>query len=407
MSEQILVIGAGPAGMMAAGIAAKNGKNVVLIEKNKIPGKKLYITGKGRCNLTNIIDIDKFFDYIPVNPKFLYSALYSFDNIQLINFFKNLGLETKVERGGRVFPVTDKSKDVVKTLEKFLKMNNVKIIQGEVIKILTKDKYIDGVQFKNGQVKRCKRVVLATGGASYPQTGSTGDGYRFTRQLGHTISRIKPSLVPLETEENWVKKTNNLKLKNIKISLFKNGKEIYNDFGELTFEEYGISGPVVLSASSHIEDPLKDKYKLKIDLKPALSFDKLDSRIIRDFKKYSRKDFSNSLNDILPVKLIPVILKLSSIPFNKKVNQITQKERYHLIKLLKNMSLTIKNFRPISEAIITSGGVNVDEVDPGTMASRLIKNLYFAGEILDVEGYTGGFNLQISFSTGYLAGLNC
>jgi len=405
--KRVIVIGGGPAGMIAAGTAGARGLEVFLIEKNKILGKKLLLTGKGRGNITNDTDIRGLIESIPVNGKFLYSAFSNFSNRDLIKFFDELGVKTKVERGGRVFPVSDKASDVVDALKRYLEKNNVEIVKGEARKIITEDNRVVGVLLKDGRVSLCESVVIATGGMSYPETGSTGDGYRLAKELGHTITPLKPSLVPLEIEDEWVKRLQGLSLRNVAISVFKGDKKIYSDFGEMLFTHFGISGPIVLSASSHIRDIDRDKYNFLIDLKPALSEEELDRRVQRDFSKYSRRIFSNSLDDLLPKKLIPVIIELTGISLKKVVNQITKEERIALVKLIKNLSLTIKRFRPIREAIVTSGGIRVEEINPSTIESKIIKGLFFAGEVIDVDGYTGGFNLQIAFSTGYVAGLNC
>ncbi|MGB9682630.1 MAG: NAD(P)/FAD-dependent oxidoreductase [bacterium] len=405
--KRVIVIGGGPAGMMAAGVAGSRCLEVSLIEKNGILGKKLLLTGKGRGNITNDTDIRGLVENIPVNGKFLYSAFNKFSNRDLIEFFNNLGVETKVERGGRVFPVSDRASSIVDALKRYLEKNNVKIIKGKAKKIIAEDNRIVGVLLEDGRLLLCDSVVIATGGMSYPDTGSTGDGYRFAKELGHTIIPLKPSLVPLEIAEEWVKRLQGLSLKNVAISVFKKDKKIYSDFGEMLFTHFGISGPIVLSASSHMRDIVGNRYRVVIDLKPALSEGELDKRVQRDFSKYSRKIFANSLDDLLPKKLIPVIIELTGIAPVKVVNQITKEERMLLVKLIKNLSLTVRGFRPIREAIVTSGGVKVEEIDPSTMESKIIKGLFFAGEVIDVDGYTGGFNLQIAFSTGYVAGLNC
>ncbi|MCT4507492.1 MAG: NAD(P)/FAD-dependent oxidoreductase [Tepidibacter sp.] len=408
MDKKVVVIGGGAAGMIAASIAGKRGLDVILIEKNSIMGKKLLITGKGRCNITNDCDVEELIENVPVNGKFLYSAFYTFTNMDVIDLFNKLGVKTKVERGNRVFPASDKSSDVVEALKKYMKQNNVKILKGEVDKVESKDGLAKGVIMKNGKIIECDRVIVATGGASYPQTGSTGDGYKFARQNGHNINKIKPSLVPLETKEKWVKNLQGLTLRNISMKVLnKNNKKVYDDFGELNFNSYGISGPVILSASCYIKDMDKNDYKVIIDLKPALSNEKLDNRIQRDFNKYSTKTFEESLKDLLPQKMIPTIIELTEIDSEKIVNQISKEERKKLIDTLKNMTLNIKKYRPVKDAIVTSGGVKINEINPSTMESKLIKGLYFAGEVIDVDAYTGGFNLQIAFSTGYLAGLNC
>jgi hypothetical protein len=407
-NKRVIVVGGGAAGMMAAGTAGSRGLDVTLIEKNNRLGKKLLITGKGRCNITNNTDVDGLIQNVPVNGNFLYSAFYTFSNNDLMNLFQELGLKLKIERGGRVFPESDKAGDVVKALEKYLRINNVNVINGEVIKILTDNGQVIGILLKDGRKFLGESVIIATGGMSYPGTGSTGDGYHFAKQLGHTVTPLKPSLVPLEVNEEWVKELQGLSLKNISITVLNSSdKKVYNDFGEMLFTHFGVSGPVILSASSHMKDIEKQQYRLIIDLKPALSQEQLDKRIQRDFEKYSRKHYSNSLDELLPQKLIPVAVKLSAIPGDKPVNQITKEERRNLVNLLKGLTLHITRFRPIKEAIVTSGGVHVDEINPGTMESKKVKGLYFAGEVIDVDAYTGGFNLQIAFSTGYLAGLYC
>jgi len=392
--------------MMAAGTAAKNNKKVILYEKNKKLGRKLLITGKGRCNITSAKGIQEMIDNIPINGSFLYSAFYTFSNDHLIDLLNNLGLETKVERGDRVFPVSDKARDVLKILERYLYKNGAKIENKEIIDIEKENDQFILTTNKNEKIT-AKKVVIATGGKSYPKTGSTGAGYEFAKKLGHTINSLYPSLVPLVTEEDWVKDLQGLSLKNVDLIVFnKNNKVIFKERGEMIFTHYGISGPLVLSASSHMRNMKNENYKIKIDIKPALDREKLDNRIQRDFSKYANKYFKNSLGDLLPSKLIPVIVKLSKIDYDKTVNQITTKERENLINLLKGLELNIQDYRPIEEAIVTSGGVEVKEIDPATMESKIVKNLYFAGEVIDVDAYTGGFNLQIAFSTGYLVGIN-
>ena len=409
MKKKVIVIGAGPGGIMAAGKAAETGNEEILIEKNNKIGRKILISGKGRCNITNNTDIEGLIENTPGNGCFLYSAFYTFSNTDLIEFFNKYGLKTKVERGGRVFPVSDKAKDVVDTLNNFLKSKKVTLwLNTSVEKILADDKKITGVMLKSGKKVSCDKVVLATGGASYPGTGSTGDGYKMAKDLGHTIVSLKPSLVPLITNEKWVKNLQGLSLKNVSITLLNNkGKKIYSDFGEMLFTHFGVSGPIILSASRHILDYDYKGIKLLIDLKPALTEEKLDERIQRDFLKFSRKQFKNALDDLLPQKLIPVIIELSRIDATKPVNQITKEERISLVKLLKNLTLSINGARPLEEAIVTAGGVSVDDINPSTMESKLIKGLFFAGEVIDLDAYTGGFNLTIAFSTGYLAGNNC
>jgi predicted Rossmann fold flavoprotein len=410
VKKKVIVVGGGAAGMMAAGTAGSRGLDVLLVEKNKNPGRKILITGKGRCNVTNnAADVEDLVAGVPVNGKFLYTAFSAFSNHDLLKLLHGLGLHTKVERGGRVFPVSDRSADVVEALKKYLRQNNVDVLQGEVHKVETqKEKGGFSVVLRDGRSLSCASVILATGGMSYPQTGSTGDGYRFARECGHTVIPLKPALVPLEVEEPWVKEAQGLTLKNVAVTIFdENKRKIHSDFGEMLFTHFGVSGPIILSASSFLENIEEHQYRLVIDLKPALVEEQLDRRIQRDFSKYANKYFANSLGDLLPKKLIPVIVKLSKIPPEKTVNQVSKAERHSLSELLKNLTLTIKGFRPLEEAIVTAGGVSTAEIDPRTMQSRIIKGLFFAGEIIDVNAYTGGFNLQIAFSTGYLAGLNC
>ena len=413
---KVIVIGGGPAGMMAAITSSEQGNEVILIEKNNILGKKLSITGKGRCNITSSLSINEFIKNIPGNGRFLYSAFNNFTNTDIINFFEEEGLKTKVERGNRVFPVTDRAKDVVECFAKKIKNLNIKVkLNTEVIEILkNNDNTVIGVKTKNETIKGDK-IILATGGKSYPLTGATGDGYKMARKIGHTVTELRPSLVPLITyEEEMHSSLQGLSLKNVKIKLMdiSKNKEIYNDFGEMLFTHFGVSGPIILSASSHlvryknINELLKNKQiKLAIDFKPALSREKLDQRILRDFEEEKNKSFKNSLDKLLPQKLIPEIIKVSGIDPEVKVNSVTKEQREKLINSLKQFEVTIKDFRPIEDAIITSGGINIKEINPKTMESKIIKNLYFAGEIIDVDAYTGGFNLQIAYSTGYVAGI--
>ena len=405
MSE-VIVIGGGAAGMMAAGIAAKNGHNVHLYEKNDRLGKKIYITGKGRCNVTNIGDIDNFMDNIPGNPYFMYSSFYNLDSAKTIEFFNSLGVETVVERGGRVFPKSQQAKDIVKALEKFIKKQGVKIhLNSNVSDILVDNNNIKGIILENGKELSANSVIIATGGLSYPGTGSTGDGYRFAKKAGHKVTKLYPSLVPLRCEENWCAEIMGLSLKNIAITIKDNkNKKIYTDFGEMLFTHFGVSGPVILSASRHLLGKFEDKCELLIDLKPALDEKTLDTRLLRDFEKFKNKNFKNSLDELLPQKLIPIIIRLSSIPESKKINEITKEERKKLVNLIKNLKLTITGTAGYNHAVVTSGGIDIDEINPSTMESKFIKNLYFAGELIDVDAYTGGYNLQIAFSTGYVAG---
>lgn len=412
---KVVVIGGGPAGMMAASTSAQNGNNVTLIEKNSMLGKKLLITGKGRCNITSSLNMEEFIKNVPGNGKFLFSSFQNYTNTDIIEFLKAQGLETKVERGNRVFPVTDRSVDVLKCFTKKLKELNVEILyNSQVIEIKNENMVARGVVLANGKEITADRVILATGGKSYHLTGSTGDGYKLAQKLGHTITEIKPSLVPMECyEKNIWQEMQGLSLRNVKIKLedTEKNKIIYEDFGEMLFTHFGVSGPIILSGSAHLVrykeiDRLLDEHKIKlvIDLKPALSEEKLNERILRDFEQAKNKRFKNSLDKLLPKKMISTIITLSKINPEKKVNEITKQERMNLIQLLKNFELQISRFRPIDEAIITSGGINTKEINPKTMESKLVKSLYFAGEIIDVDAYTGGFNLQIAYSTGYTAG---
>ena len=402
-----IVIGGGAAGMMAAGTAASQGRQVLLIERNDRLGKKLSITGKGRCNVTNACTDEEFFENVPVNSRFLYSAYSRFNCYDCMDFFEGLGVPLKIERGNRVFPVSDKAGDITAALEGFCNDNGVKIINSRVTEILAENGAVTGVRCGE-TVYSASSVVIATGGKSYPGTGSEGDGYRFAEALGHTIVPLKPSLVPLETEEGYCQEMMGLSLKNVGILLrdTKDSKVIYKDQGEMLFTHFGVSGPMILSASSHIRRMERGRYKIEIDMKPALDAAALDKRILRDFSEIPNRLFSNSLSKLLPAKMIPVVVELSGIAPDKQVNSVTKQERAELVKLLKGFPLTVKKFRPISEAIITSGGVKVSEVSPKTMESRLVRGLFFAGEVLDVDAYTGGFNLQIAFSTAVTASSN-
>lgn len=406
MKKKVIVVGAGAAGLMAAGRAAEKGHEVHLYEKNNRIGKKILITGKGRCNVTNDSDVEGLLDNIPGNPYFMYSSFYQLDSFALQEFFRNLGLELKVERGKRVFPVSDRSLDVVLALEKYIKQNKVKLhLESPVESILIEEGKAAGIRLKNGKEEKADGVIVCTGGLSYPGTGSTGDGYRFAKAAGHHVTKLYPSLVPLKTEENWCHELMGLSLKNIEITIKNNkGKKVYTDFGEMLFTHFGVSGPVILSASRHIILTIEEGYRLYIDLKPAMDEKKLDTRLLRDFEKYANKDFINSLDELLPQKLIPVIVELAEIDPRKKVNSITKEERKRLVSLLKGLPLTITGVTGYNEAVVTCGGIETDEIDPSTMESKLVKNLHFAGEVLDVDAYTGGFNLQIAFSTGYTAG---
>ncbi len=403
MDYQVAVIGGGAAGLMAAHTASLRGRETCLIEKNSYLGKKILITGKGRCNVTNAAPIEDFISNTAVNASFLYSAFYTFTNTDLMEKLENAGLKLKTERGGRVFPVSDKASDVRDTLKKLAKDSGAEFIYDAAVSVKHNgEKFV--VNLKGGTVIYAESVIVATGGVSYPLTGSTGDGYRFAERLGHSIITPKGSLVPLVTKEKYVSEVMGLSLKNIAISLKKGNKEVYSDFGEMLFTHFGLSGPVILSASSHIKDG--GDYTLSIDLKPALDFKTLDNRILRDFEENKNKDFINSLDALLPKKLIPLIVKLSGIDERQKVNSITKENRHKLAELLKNLTFAIEGKRGVAEAIVTSGGINVKEIDSSTMESKLAKGLFFAGEVIDVDAYTGGFNLQIAFSTGYLAGMN-
>lgn len=399
---KVIVIGAGPAGIMAA-IHASKKHNVILLDGNDRIGKKLFITGKGRCNVTNAKDISEFFDYIPGNPHFLYSALYSYTNEDTINFFENAGIKLKTERGGRIFPISDKSSDIIKGLSIGLKEANVQVkLNSKVTNIIYNNDKITGVEINNTTKLNGDHFILATGGASYPLTGSRGEGQKFAKSLGHTIIDLKPSLVPIELNEPWLKELMGLSLKNISLSILKNNKVVYKNQGEMMFTNYGMSGPLVLSGSRYVKND--GNYEVSLDLKPALNESELDKRLQKDFLKYQNKEFKNSLDDLLPQKMIPLIIKLSNIPENKKVNVITKEERKNLVYLLKNLKAKIKGLRPIEEAIVTAGGVNTLEIDPSTMKSKIISNLSFAGEVIDVDAFTGGYNVQIALSTGYIAG---
>lgn len=401
---KIAVIGGGPAGLMAASAASALGATVRIIEKNGYLGKKLGITGKGRCNITNNADISEFIPNIPVNGKFMHSAFYAFSNTDMIDLLKRYGVETKTERGNRVFPVSDKAKTVVDALKKYAKDMGVRAVQDEVISV-TKSENGFSLRLKEHGKLNCDKVIIATGGASYPQTGSTGDGYRFAKELGHTVIAPKPSLVPLTAKGSIPGKLMGLSLKNISVKITdENNKKVYEDFGEMLFTHYGVSGPVILSASAHLREFGKKTYTLTVDLKPALDEQTLDKRILRDFEANINKDFLHSLDALLPQKMIPVIIENSGIDPRKKVRDIKKEERQKLVYAVKNLTLTLTGTRPIAEAIITSGGVSVKEINPRTMESKLVPGLYFAGEVIDVDAYTGGFNLQIAYSTGHLAG---
>ncbi|TCU72741.1 hypothetical protein EV204_10575 [Tissierella praeacuta] len=403
MNEKVCVVGAGPAGIIAAGIAGSRGKDVILIDKNERIGKKLFITGKGRCNITNNAPIEDFFDNVMKNKNFLYSSFYSFSNRDIINLLETYGLKTKVERGNRIFPESDKSSDVIKAFQKFLSDNKVNILLNTNVNSIDikNRKFIVNT---NNDEMTFDKLVIATGGKSYPSTGSTGDGYKFAKTFGHSITKIRPSLVPIEIKEDWIKDLQGLSLKNVTLSAHSKKRLLYEEFGEMIFTHYGISGPIVLSISNYLYRYINDGIRLLIDLKPALDNKKLDDRILRDFELNNNKKIKNSLDDLLPQKLIPIIIFLADIDPEKIVNQITKEERLKLLNSIKEFPLNFKSFRPIEEAIITSGGVVTKEINPSTMESKLVEGLYFAGEVIDVDALTGGYNLQIAYSTGYLAG---
>lgn len=404
----VIIIGGGAAGMMAAVQAGFRQNKVALIDKNTRLGKKIMITGKGRCNITNSAPIDEFIEQIPGNGRFLYSALYSFDNQAVLDFLAGYGLETKVERGGRVFPTSDRSQDVVDAFIRGLAEAGVNVMLNREVKAITRQNETFTVSTQQDDYHAAK-VVIATGGVSYPLTGSSGDGYRWARQLGHTIVPPKPALVPLVTKEPWVRELQGLSLRNVLLSAWNGKRKLGEEFGEMLFTHYGVSGPIVLTLSRNINEALvtnKDKIILQLNLKPALTSEQLDKRIVRDFEKYSRRQFKNALDGLLPKLLIPVVIGLSQIDSDKFIHQITQAERQQLVELMQNLSMTVESTRPLKEAIVTSGGVSVKEVDPSTMESKLVTGLFFAGEVIDVDGNTGGYNLQAAWSTGYLAGIN-
>ena len=406
--NRVIIIGAGAAGLMAAVSAANNGAEVLLLEKMSSPGRKILITGKGRCNFTNRCELADFPKYFPNNSAFLYSALRAFDNQDLIDFFAARGVPSKVERGGRLFPVSDKASDIVGALEKAVRQAGVRIKTNCAVQsIRTEGNRATGVVCGT-EFFPADAVILATGGLSYPGTGSTGDGYRMAKELGHSVTPLAPALVPLETVESWVKELQGLALKNVEAVIRVNGRKVDSEFGEMMFTHFGISGPIVLSLSQAVSKALKQtpipEIVAEINLKPALTPETLDKRLQRDFSAFVRKQFKNALGELLPTKLIPVIIRLSGILPEKHVHQITREERRQLVELLQNLRITIRGTRPVAEAVVTAGGVNVKEIMPKTMGSRLVSGLFFAGEIIDVDGYTGGFNLQAAFSTGFVAG---
>ncbi len=400
----LVVIGAGPSGLMAAGTAAQNGAKVLILDKNNSVGKKLSITGKGRCNITNNCTIEEFMDAVISNKRFLHSSINTFSPQDTIDFFENLGLKTKTERGRRVFPVSDKASDVVRCLSNFAFQNGCYFLQTKAKQILLDNNSVYGLKHSDGKIY-AKNILIATGGVSYPGTGSTGDGFVLAKSLGHNIIEPSPSLVPLVCYENFCKELQGLSLKNVSLTLSnENGKVLYKELGEMLFTHFGVSGPLVLSASAHMIH--ENGYTISIDFKPGLNSEKLDARLLREFSENKNKQFQNLLHNLLPRKLIPVILRLSDISADTPCNSINKIQRLNFAKLLKNFTLKVKSFRPLSEAIITRGGVSTKEINPKTMQSKLIKGLFFAGEVIDVDAYTGGYNLQIAFCTGYAAGRN-
>lgn len=406
--KKVIVVGGGPSGMMAAIQSSNKGNHVILIEKNERLGKKLFITGKGRCNVTTDKDVEEIISNIPGNPSFMYSSLYTFTNYDLMKMIEDGGVPLKVERGGRVFPESDKSGDIVKCLERYLQKSGVEILLNTSVKeILSKDNTVEGVVTIDGKSIYSDAVILCTGGKSYPLTGSTGDGYAMAEKLGLRVTEIMPSLVPLVSTEAWIRELMGLSLKNVSITARYKNKTLYKDFGEMLFTHFGLSGPIILSCSRYVSDYFPDSIEIIIDLKPALSYDELDKRLLKDFDKYKNKQFKNALDDLLPQKLIPVVIGLSGIKPEKQINSISRDERFKLAGLLKEFKVKVNGTRPIEEAIITRGGVDVKEIDPGTMECKRINGLYVCGELLDVDALTGGFNLQIAFSTGYCAGTSC
>lgn len=408
MKTSLLVIGAGAAGLMAAGTASVNGVRTAVLERNDRPARKVLITGKGRCNVTNnCATLDDLIRNVPRNGRFLYGAFSRFMPSDVIEFFESRGVELKTERGNRVFPVSDKAHDIVDCLTEFGTKRS-QFIKGRAVKLLTENGKVTGVETQDGEAIYADKVIIATGGLSYPGTGSTGDGYELAKQAGHKVTELVPSLVPLEIHEGFCSDLMGLSLRNvsIKVTDTEKNKEIYSDFGEMLFTHFGVSGPLILSASAHMRDMKRGKYKISIDLKPALTLEQLDARILRDFSENTNRNFINALNSLLPKKLVPVIVRLSKIGLTTKVNQITREQRRYLAELLKNLTVTVTGFRPVEEAIVTSGGVEISGINPKTMESKLVEGLYFAGEVIDTDAYTGGFNLQIAFSTGRLAALS-
>lgn len=407
MNKKVIVIGAGAAGTMAAGAAAQDGADVILLERNEKIARKVMITGKGRCNVTNnVSDTQEFISNIPGNGRFLYGAFSSFSSQDTIDFFESYGVSLKTERGNRVFPVSDKAVDIVDALNKFITVNKVQRKTERAVELIIENNEIRGVETESGNEYFADSVIVATGGLSYPRTGSSGDGYNLAKQAGHTVTELRPSLSALVCREGLCCECMGLSLKNVAIKVIdtKKNKEIYDDFGEMLFTHFGVSGPMILSASAHMRDMEKERYEIYVDLKPALDCEKLDARILRDFAENSNKSISNILALLVPKSLISPILKMSRIKPSEKANQITKEMRKNLIEVIKGIKLTVMDFNDISEAIVTSGGIKISEINPKTMESKICSGLYFAGEVIDCDGYTGGFNLQIAFSTGQLAG---
>lgn len=402
LSADAVVIGGGAAGMMCSAVAAERGLDVILLEPNKILGRKLRITGKGRCNVTNNCDIREFLNNIPGDGRFLYSALNRLSPRDTMELFESLGLHLKTERGNRVFPVSDNANDVAGTLQRYMNRAGVRVIHSSAKHIITEADTVTGVETCDGVIE-CRTAVICTGGLSYPLTGSRGAGYKMAQELGHTVTPTRPSLVPLESDDDYCAEMQGFSLKNVTLSAYEDDKLIYKELGEMLFTHFGVSGPLVLSASSHMRRFDEAKYELRIDLKPGLDEKKLDARLLRDFEKYANRDFANSLGDLAGKAMIPVLVRLSGIPAETKVNSITREQRHELLRLLKSFPVSVSGPRPIDEAIVTSGGVSTKEINPRTMQSKLVGGLYFAGEVMDLDAYTGGFNLQIAWSTAYVA----
>lgn len=402
LSADAVVIGGGAAGMMCSAVAAERGLDVILLEPNKILGRKLRITGKGRCNVTNNCDIREFLNNIPGDGRFLYSALNRLSPRDTMELFESLGLHLKTERGNRVFPVSDNANDVAGTLQRYMNRAGVRVIHSSAKHIITEGDTVTGVETCDGVIE-CRAAVICTGGLSYPLTGSRGAGYKMAQELGHTVTPTRPSLVPLESDDDYCAEMQGFSLKNVTLSAYEDDKLIYKELGEMLFTHFGVSGPLVLSASSHMRRFGEAKYELRIDLKPGLDEKKLDARLLRDFEKYANRDFANSLGDLAGKAMIPVLVRLSGIPAETKVNSITREQRHELLRLLKSFPVSVSGPRPIDEAIVTSGGVSTKEINPRTMQSKLVGGLYFAGEVMDLDAYTGGFNLQIAWSTAYVA----